>query len=50
MYKDYYVTTYNTIFGMDINDEEKLTPIGKQIKKEIEGCDGNPVFLQYHIK
>lgn len=50
MYKDYYITTYNTIFGMDINDEEKLTPIGKQIKKEIEGCDGNPVFLQYHIK
>jgi hypothetical protein len=35
---------------MDINDEEQLTPIGKQIKKEIDGSDGNPVLLQYHIK
>lgn len=49
MFEDYYVTTFNTPFGIDIADEEKLTPLGKQIKKEIDSSDGNPVFLMYHI-
>lgn len=50
MSQDYYVTTYNTPFGMDINEEEKLTPLGRQIEKTIDTSDGNPVFLMYHIK
>ena len=49
MFEDYYVTTFNTPFGKDITDEEKLTPLGKQIKKEIDSSDGNPVLLLYHI-
>ena len=50
MFEDYYVTTFNTPFGIDIADEGKLTPLGKQIKKEIDSSDGDPVFLMYHIK
>lgn len=50
MFEDYYVTTFNTPFGIDIADEEQLTPLGKQIKKEIDSSDGNPAFLMYHIK
>ena len=50
MFEDYYITTFNTMFGKDIADESKLTPLGRQIKKEIDGSDGNPVFLRYHIR
>ena len=50
MFEDYYVTTFNTPFGKAIADEEKLTPLGRQIRKEIEGSDDNPVLLLYHIK
>ena len=46
----YYVTAYNSIFKSQIEDEEQLTPIGRQIKKEIDRSDGDPVLLLYHIK
>lgn len=38
------------MFGKAIADEERLTPLGKQIKKEIDSSDGDPVLLLYHIK
>lgn len=50
MFGDYYVTTFNTPFGIAITDEQQLTPLGKQIKKEIDNSDGNPVLLLYHVK
>ena len=46
----YYVTVFNSLFKSQIVNEDELTPIGLQIKKEIDRSDGDPVLLLYHIK
>lgn len=47
---DYYVTVFNSIFKSQIENEDELSPLGRQIKKVIDSSDGNPVLLKYHIK
>lgn len=47
---DCYVSGFNVELGRSLEDESKLTPLGKRIKQEIDRSDGNPVLMLYHIK